>query len=354
MTQTGLTEVVGEGTDGEPVVRGPRLVVLHSLLPPDGTSKYIDHMVDGASEYVDIRFISWKGALLGAYDVFHVHWPERLIRDRRRGRRFIKRRLLDLLLVRLALQRVPIVWTAHNLRPHEQGPPSEERSLERFTRSVTLVIRLNPTTDVPPGLDAVTIPHGHYRDRFAGVPRPAAEAGRLLHFGIIRPYKGVDTLLRAFGSLESDRLRLRIVGKPHPGQGELVEAAAAADPRITATLRAVDDAEVVDEICRSSLVVLPYRGEMHNSGVVLLALSLDRPVLVPASPTNAALSAEVGDGWVFQYEGELDGATILSALEEIGARDPRTSPRLAGRDVKRIGELHYDAYLRARRARRGR
>ena len=41
-------------------------------------------------------------------------------------------------------------------------------------------------------------------------------------------------------------------------------------------------------------MVLPYR-QMHNSGAVLAALSLDRPVLVPATDQRG-LGAEVGPG----------------------------------------------------------
>lgn len=325
-----------------------RMVVLHSLRPPDGTTKYVDQMVGSAAPGVDVRFFSWRAALLGRYDVLHVHWPELLIRDSRRPWiRVLKRRLLDLLLVRLRLRRIPLVWTAHNLHPHETVTGAERRSLRRFSRAIDLVIRLNPATPVQTGVETVTIPHGHYRRPFASGPMPTAEPGRVLYFGIIRPYKGVDTLMDAFHGLGRTDLRLRIVGDPHPGQAEVIRDACEKDPRISCELSFVDDRDLVDEIRRAQLVVLPYRGRMHNSGSLLAALSLGRPVLVPESPTNAALAEEVGPGWILQHSGDLTPAVLEAAIDAT-VIPPACGPRLDDRDWDRVGLRHRDAYRRAR------
>jgi beta-1,4-mannosyltransferase len=325
-----------------------RLVVLHTLRPPDGTTKYVDHIVDGLPPDVGVRFFAWRVALFGHYDVLHVHWPELLIRDSRRPwRRVVKRRLLHLLLLRLRLRRIPLVWTAHNLRPHETLSRSDHRSLRRFSRRIDLVIRLNPASPVRSGREIVTIPHGHYRRPFAKYAKLEAEPGRILYFGLIRPYKGVDLLVDVFRAVDRPDIRLRIVGEPHPGQTELVQKACEPDPRISCLLRFVPDRDLVEEICRAQLVVLPYRGDMHNSGALLAALSLGRPVLVPASPTNAALADEVGPGWLLQHSGELTPQVLEEAIDATVVR-PSGEPRLDDRDWGRIGLAHRDAYSRAR------
>ncbi|WP_208091982.1 glycosyltransferase [Candidatus Blastococcus massiliensis] len=322
-------------------------MVLHSLREPDGTTQYVDQIIGGTPPGVRIRLFDWSTALVGRYDVLHVHWPELLIRDSRRPwLRFVKRRLLALLLLRLRVQRIPLVWTAHNLDPHEQGTRSDRRALDRFSRRVDLVIRLNSASPVTIGRERVTIPHGHYREPFSRYHQPAAERGRLLHVGIIRPYKGIDTLIEAFRGVDRADLRLRIVGAPHPGQAELVEAAGRGDRRIESLLRKVSDRELVEEISRAQLVVLPYRGSMHNSGALFAALSLGRPVLVPESPTNAALSDEVGPGWILEYPGELT-AEVLEKAVHATLTPPEGEPGLDDRDWARIGLLHRDAYRRA-------
>jgi beta-1,4-mannosyltransferase len=287
-------------------------------------------------------------ALFAGYDVLHVHWPELLIRDSRRPwMRVVKRRLLDLLLLRLWLWRIPLIWTVHNLEPHETITAAERRSLSRFSRRVDLVIRLHATSPVTAGQETVTIPHGHYRLPFVEHPKAEAEPGRVLYFGLIRPYKGVDTLITAFESVARDDVQLRIVGHPHPGQAEVVQRACVRDPRISCRLAFVDDRELVDEISRSQLVVLPYRGGMHSSGALIAALSLGRPVLVPESPTNAALAEEAGRGWIRTYSGSLTAAVLEAAIDAT-AVPPTGAPRLDERDWHRVGLRHREAYRLAR------
>ncbi|GAA1838342.1 glycosyltransferase [Agromyces salentinus] len=337
-----------EGRSSGELHAGAReLTVLHSLHPPDGTTQFVDQMVDGAPDHVRIEFFSWRTALTGRYDVFHVHWPELLIRRRSRVRSFLLRRALDALLLRLRLQRIPLVWTAHNMEPHEQGSAGERRSLARFTRAIDLVVRLNPTTVPPHGAAVITVLHGHYRSTLSAYPAAAIEPGRLLYFGIIRPYKGVPHLIDCFTGLPDRDLSLRIVGKPHAGQGELIEAATRADDRVTARLEFVDDDVVVEEVTRSELVVLPYREQMHNSGVLLAALSLGRPVLVPASPTNQALADEVGEQWIIQYEGDLDPAKLLDGLAAARRIPAGVEPELGLRDWDHIGRQLFGGYVQA-------
>ncbi|MET0863733.1 MAG: GDP-mannose--glycolipid 4-beta-D-mannosyltransferase [Nakamurella sp.] len=322
------------------------ITVQHSLAPPDGRTKYVDQIVDGAAPGVRIRYFSTRAALFGRYDVFHAHWPELMIRGTGRLRRFGRRRAMDLLLLKLRIQQIALVRTVHNVHPHEPGPASEQRSLARFDKAVDLFIRLNPTTGLPVEADSVVILHGHYVDQFAVHPCPPSEPGRVLYFGIIRAYKGVDRLFDAFRQLDDPALSLRVVGSPSRGQRDLVTARCRLDDRSSAVLRYVEDEELVDEIGRAELVVLPYR-EMHNSGSILVALSLARPVLVPRAPANTVLSTEVGPGWVIEYDGELGPEHIRAALELVRQGPPQAAPDLSRRDWRRLGDEHLAAYERA-------
>lgn len=322
------------------------IIVLQSLSPPDGTTRYVNQVVEGAPDLVTMRFFSWHTALLGRYDVFHVHWPELLIRAPRPLKARLRRGALYLLLLRARLQRIPIVRTAHNLTPHEAGHNAEIRALDALDARTALVIRLNPTTPVEPESRAVTILHGHYRDRFSAMPRPDSIPGRVLYFGLIRPYKGVETLLQVFRALPDPNLTLRIVGRPSSGLGEIITTEAAQDERISSVLRFVSDDELVVEVGGAELVVLPYR-EMHNSGVLLVTLSLDRPVLVPSTPSNQALADEVGPDWIYLYAGELTPDILRDTLERMRAAGSRPRPRLDDRDWKTLGLQSYRTYLRA-------
>ena len=102
--------------------------------------------------------------------------------------------------------------------------------------------------------------------------------------------------------------------------------------------------------------MLPYR-HLHNSGVALLALSLDRPILVPSTTTTELLREEAGDGWVFTYASDrgLDGRALMAALEAVRDRPSRhPAPDLSARDWAPAIEEHLAAYRRALDVTRGR
>lgn len=322
------------------------IVVQQTLVPPDGHTKFVDQMVGMENPRVVHRFFSWKGAIFGRYDVFHAHWPELTIRGKSKLRRFVRRRYLDAFLLRAKLTRTPIVRHLHNVEPHEPGDAAERRSLQRFDRATDLYIRLNPTTVPPTERPVITALHGHYRSAYAAHPLPESESGRLLYFGIIRPYKGVDGLARVFSELDGDDVRLRIVGSPSTGQREIVEAHFRRDPRITGVLRYVSDEELVDEVGRAELTILPYH-EMHNSGAILVAMSLGRPVLAPRTPSNSALSAEVGPGWILEYDGDLTPEVLIDALAEVRRGERSALPDLHERDWDHVGRIIEGAYRQA-------
>lgn len=322
-----------------------RIRVLHVLPAPDGTTQYVDHMIGGAPPEIRILTFSWPRAILGAYDVLHVHWPEFLVRQRTPVGRFVKVLLAYALLLRLELTETPVVRTAHNIAPHESGDRLERAFLDALDRRTALWIRLNSTTPLPPGVRSATIPHGHYRSVFPPDPGTGPEPGRLVQFGLIRRYKGIERLLDVFRAVNDPAMRLTIVGKSQDtALADHVAAVAAADDHIEARLEFVPDDVLAREVRRAELVVLPYQ-EMHNSGAALLALSLDRPVLVPRSAATDDLAREVGEGWVIMFDDMLQPADLLRAIAVARmTRGRGTRPHLDARDWEQIGRSHAAAY----------
>jgi beta-1,4-mannosyltransferase len=330
-----------------------RFVVLQSTgRPDDTTNPYLVQLLRALPDTVEVKYFSVRDALLSRYDLFHVHWPEYLIRHPTALGTLAKKFCLFLLLLRLWITRVPIVRTLHNARPHEQGGPIERLLLDWLDRLTTRRIRINDAApDADPATD--TILHGHYRDWFAARTVPASVPGRLLYFGLIRPYKGVETLIEAFRGMPDGSATLRIVGNPAtPDMRQTVEEACQADPRISARLEYVGDDVLAREIGEAQWIVLPYR-QMQNSGALLLALSLSRPVLVPRTDANVAIAEEVGTAWVRMFDGGLDAEALSDVLGSPLESDA-VVPDLSRRDWPALGERHYRTYLSALRAMTGR
>ncbi|WP_460624061.1 glycosyltransferase family protein [Kineococcus endophyticus] len=337
---------------------GPRRpVVLQSFRTPRPTSNpyltaFLGSLPAGGGSGVDVRTFSWREALLGNHDVLHVHWPELLLRSRRRSGRALRALGTGLLLARVRARRTPVVRTVHNPSPHEDGGPVERFLLRRLDAATTLTVHLTTRTvgAVCPRSTAVVVPHGDYRAHHRDAPRAAPVPGRLVHPGLLRPYKGVEALLTAFAGVPGEA-SLHVLGPaPDADLAGRVRRAAAADPRVRLDLRHVGDDELVLAVTAAELVVLPY-APRGGSGAQLLALSLDRPVLLPAGPAAADLAAEVGPGWVHVYEGDLSAGDLAAALAAVragvrtGARAER--PDLSARDWDVLGRAHAELYHRA-------
>jgi beta-1,4-mannosyltransferase len=334
------------GPDDE---RPARLVVLQSFpAPRPSTNPYLRQLVDGLSGLADVRYFSWRHALTGRFDVFHLHWPEVAVRGRTVARTLARRLLFLLVLVRIRVTGRALVRTVHNVTPHEPGPWSERMVLRLCDRWTTAWITLTPLTPAPSDAPAVTIRHGHYREWFAGHSVPDSITGRLLYFGLIRPYKGLAELLDVVTNAPGAAVTLRLVGQAaEPDLAEAIRAAAAADDRISSVLDYVPDDVLAEEVGRAELVVLPYRA-LHNSGSALLALSLGRPVLIPAGEISAALDEEVGPGWVHTFQAPLSIEAIEAALAAVrSSASSRHRPDLSLRDWDQLACQHLGVYRSA-------
>jgi glycosyltransferase involved in cell wall biosynthesis len=137
--------------------------------------------------------------------------------------------------------------------------------------------------------DAVTVvPHAVYDVRKNMPPvRDAPETVcNMLYFGVIRQYKGLDVLVRAFSTLPpetAERFWLTIVGEIWEGCVEPRNLIAQSPyrERITYVERYVDDQELAAFLGGADVVVLPYR-RSSQSGPLHLAMGCGLPVVVTA------------------------------------------------------------------------
>jgi glycosyltransferase involved in cell wall biosynthesis len=167
---------------------------------------------------------------------------------------------------------------------------------------------------------------------------PADAVCRLLFFGTIRPYKGLEDLIEAFARL-SERYRLTVVGETWEGwtlPAGLIAGSPAAD-RITFVNRYVADAEVDEFFAAADLVVLPYR-RSSASGPLHIAMSHGLPVVVTAVG-GLVEAAERYTGTTFAPAGSPDA--LAEAIREATAKTGRrhTDPSSWAESVAAYGRL---------------
>lgn len=282
---------------------------------------------------VDVVEYSLSRVLKDHFDIWHLHWPDLLLNVRSRLRA-VRRAIGLLALMRLVEARgARTIWTVHNLGPHESRHPVVERWFwPLFTRSLDGFISLSRAGlgvigKTFPHLEHTSgfvVPHGHYRgvypDRIGRDIarrrlRLPASAQVAVFLGQIRPYKNVPALARAFRELSHRDAYLLIAGLVR-GDALVreVRSSAAGDARIHLDLRFVPDDEIQVYLRAADLVVLPYT-EVLNSGSAHLALSFDRPALLPRTPVTLELQRRIGDAWVRVYDGDISADILESALE---------------------------------------
>ena len=144
-----------------------------------------------------------------------------------------------------------------------------------------------------------------------------AEGPVILFFGLLRPYKGVDTLLEAFRKVKG--AELWIAGNPRMDVGPLRRLAAEAPGRVRFLTRFVEDDEIPAIMRRADLVVLPYRDAEH-SGVLYAALAFGKPLVLSAVGGFPEVAGQGAARLVPPEDPAALAATLAELVGDEGAR----------------------------------
>jgi glycosyltransferase involved in cell wall biosynthesis len=248
----------------------------------------------------------------------------------------------------------------HNVLPHERRPGDVALTRTLLRHADTLLVHspaqaaqaanLAPggavvTARMPPHLPAAEN-HDAERSRVpAPGPTPAPVPGpglRLLFFGIVRPYKGLDVLLRALAQAPA-HLTLTVAGEFWGGTGDTEKLIAELGLAGRVTLRPgyLPARELPALFAAADALVLPYR-EATASQNALLAFAHGVPVI---TTTAGALADSVRDGVDGLTCAPGDAEDLRRALEAISVPG-RVSQLRSG--VKAFDpEPCWAAYLRA-------
>ena len=245
----------------------------------------------------------WLLANVERGDVVHLHWPSFHLGppgERRLTRRAIAMLRFALLLALVRARGARLVWTAHNLYPHDGGRASRMHRLTRW-----LVTRLACVILVHGNLAASAVATEFAIDRkkicviepgnlidYYPASETLAEARTRLGIpsdrfvfgfvGLCKPYKNLLGLIDAFATVEMDATLLIA------GEFQSDAYLSQVRTRLAAT-SGLDILFVPGFIPNDSLqtylkavdvLVYPY-AEVLNSGCAMLALSFGRPVVAP-------------------------------------------------------------------------
>lgn len=284
---------------------------------------------------------SWKRGLRYLSGSVSALWSAR-----REGRRICHfhlfhvgpRQVFNILLAKLL--GLKLVITAHDVESFVES--LEVPALSRWVyRQADRVVAHNQISKQElidriglPDQRIVVIPHGNYLhtlrplpvQRFARASLGIPEAAKvILFFGQIKDVKGLDLLLDAMPAVfkaHPDALLL-VAGKPWKSDFSAYEkqmVSLGIRDRCITHIRFISDKDVALYYAAADVVALPYR-RIYQSGVVLMAMSYGKAVLVSDLPGMTEIVTDGETGYVFRQGdvGEL-AASLDQALGNASER----------------------------------
>ncbi len=274
------------------------------------TAAPIGPLADGSGDLADIELL-------------HLHWPEWFGFDAIETH--------ERLIARLAARDVPVVWTAHNLTPHERRPEVYDAIYQRWADTADAVIhhtawgrdRMLARYRFRPDCEHAVIPHGHFGEMWSeattmsradaetalGLPAAPIRIGLI---GAPREDKLVVEFLEAFAACSRDDVQVVCWSLAFA-------ETAPSDARIAAAeqYRGVDPAVYARRLAACDALALPFDpdGDMLATGTIADAIGVGIPPLVS---DWSFLTEMVGDAGIRM------GHTVTSmqaALETITTED---------------------------------
>lgn len=252
---------------------------------------------------------------------------------------------------------IEVVFVCHNVEPHE-GTPFDRLALkwayggaDRFV--VHAKAERSKMERYASGRPVAVVPHPVY-DLFAEGPLPERAASRadlglgaeeevLLFFGLIRPYKGLEVLLRAMPSILAKRpVRLVVAGECYGDEKPLhaLIAALGIGAAVKLDLKYIPNEGVASYMVAADAVVIPY---LHatQSGIVQVAYAFGKPVI----------TTRVGGIPEVVWEGETgllvppsDEAALAAAVERFFGEN--LAAQFSAGIARRLPELSWEHLAR--------
>ena len=243
----------------------------------------------------------WLLANRRGVDYLHLNWPSFIYREDRSAivglKKFVR---FVLLLVLTRLCGIRLLWTAHNLYPHDRNKIA---FLDRLGRKILVSLSYRVfahgkfsalvLTREFPALNEklVVIPHGNWMGFYLDECSRLTARNRLripanqfvfLSIGLCKEYKNLEYLIKCFQYGPFGEAALWIVGRFQEAEySARVKAQIERKPqRIRLEDRFVPNDELQYYLAACNVVVLAY-ADILTSGSAMLAISFGRPVIAP-------------------------------------------------------------------------
>lgn len=219
---------------------------------------------------------------------------------------------------------IPVYILVHNAIPHDANPLQKYLSQRFFNKGKNFITLSNAVSEDVAKLNArakiKTLFHPIYNhfgeklDRDESLEELSADPAKktLLFFGLVRKYKGLDILLKAFELLPAD-YQLLIAGEAYDDVDNYTKLISEqARPRIHWKNQFIHSDDVALWFSAADVLVLPYR-DATQSGVTASALHFDIPIV---ASNVGGLSEYIQRGKSGLLVDELTPSNLAAAIQK--------------------------------------
>lgn len=278
-------------------------------------------------------------------DIWHVHWPEYFLSTNSILKSLYLLAVLIFKVCLIKLYGLKIIWTVHNIHPHENNHPLLKKAFYfLFPKFCDGFIFLSQTSaDEPlewlqkiPKEKIRIIQHGHYRDIYNYSKNKEEARSELgipenkfvyLFFGQVRAYKNSLELAQEYAKLQEKDSMLYIIGST--GSNKTLKESLLEITDKTSNIifidKFLDDEELNNWLSASDLIVLPYKA-ITNSGSVLMGLSFNKHVLAPQLGSLKELKNIIASPSLELYDSNFSHHNLINAR----------------RNAEKMGEVEID------------
>ncbi|WP_342075681.1 glycosyltransferase [Yoonia sp. SS1-5] len=309
---------------------------------------------------VSIDPFSAGRVLRGGYDVFHMHWPDRIFAGSNLVA-VIKLISLAVMLLLFRARGTRIMWTVHNpVIKHRQVHPvllrryyilmrslvthfvypssASRRAFEAVFERLSLGQPSGAQTQIPLGLQVELQSEGL---SFPADLDPDTH-DYLLIVGRISDDKFLDkTIADLSPVLQEQSLHLIVAGKPKGKKMEALAARIANDPNITVLPRFLTNPEVNALIAKARSVVIDY--PVTNSGVATLAAALGTPIVF----SDQQMAQDFATDYGFPHSHALrDDKGLIDWKPENGQAAASADWDASAMSMRDIGRRYAEMYIK--------
>lgn len=278
---------------------------------------------------------SIKKLLLSKYDMAYIQWYENLPNGRVNAIKMVVIKLF--LYYLLKINDTKITYVIHNKVSHDESVYTFSRFVMKFLirRADKIIILSDETINeiknvvgmrawgkIQRKSNIFKIPHPNYINvykkgslsHFAVLKHNTKAKFVIMCMGMVRPYKNIEVLIKAFIHCNLASAQLLIVGKPQPyNYGEELKEMASCCSNISFVLQFIQNDEMYEILDLADIMVMPYnKRSCLNSGAMYLAFSYGKTVIAPPIGTALEFRNNSNDMYLYNYDEEIEQIDKLS------------------------------------------